>query len=288
MHNKKLSYLKELSNSGENLLFADENKLDLKLDNAKLVRCLFIRISCKSARINGTTFHRCVFKDCYFREGIFHDVDFTASFFKDCNLEKAIFRTSRFWYVRFIRCQLNYDGILESLSPLEPNIAILLLKTLRQNAIQMGEKRTADKLLVKQIDFEKRDFKNRIWGSTDYYRQKKYRGFYSKIVNSFRWISLVLSGWIWGHGLKIKNLLLSAFILIFIFAGLLFCSGRSDPVPMSFGKSLYLSSATFATFGYIKDVPSSPLPLILCSIESFLGIIFLGFFAASVYRKFSR
>lgn len=285
MHNKKLSYLKDLPNSGENLLFADEDNPNLKLANAKLVRCLFVRLGLKCAIIRGTVFHQCVFEDCYFRKSKFYNVDFTGSFFKDCNLERASFEACKFWYIRFIRCQLNYDEILQSL-PSEPNIAISLLKSLYQNAMQMGEKRIADKLLVKQIDIEKCDLKNRFLGITAYYK-RRYKEI-DRVISFLKWVGLTLSGWIWGHGLKIKNLLFSAILLIVTFAGLLFSFGNSDTVPMSFWDSIYLSSTTFATFGYIKHAPSSPSSLILCSVESFLGIVFLGFLASSVYRKFSR
>ena len=164
MYNKELCELKNVPRNAQNLLFADEDNPELKLEHIYLKRCMLIRIGIQSGEFRGCTFHQCIFDDCYFRKAKFYNVDFTGSFFKDCNLERASFESTRFRYVRFLRCHLNYTEILQSL-PGESRIAIHLIRSLRQNAIQMGEKHIADKLLAKQIEFEKIDFKNGFWAA---------------------------------------------------------------------------------------------------------------------------
>lgn len=290
MYAKKLCRIEDIPDRAENLLLADEDKPTLKLNNVKLKRCLFIRLGFKNAEFRKVNFHQCVFEDCYFRKSAFYDVEFTGSFFKDCNLERASFEAARFWYVRFLRCRLNYNEILQSL-PMEPNIAISLLRSLRQNAIQMGEKEIADKLLVRQIKTEKRELKNRFLGVSAYYK-RRYDSV-DRLLSLGKFVGLVLSGWIWGHGLRLKNLLISAFILILAF-GLwfsrfgLFNHNSCKDVCLNFWSSLYLSIATFTTLGYSEYGPASLFTYIACGIESFLGVVFLGFLAASVYRKLSR
>jgi len=290
MHNKKVCTVTDIPDQGENLLLADEDKPTLKLDNVTLKRCFFVRLGLKNAEFRKVNFHQCVFEDCYFRRSTFYDVDFTGSFFKDCNLERASFEAVRFWYVRFLRCRLNYDEILQCV-PAEPNIAISLLRSLRKNAIEMGQKEIADRLLEREIQAEKCELKNRFLGVSAYYR-RRYNSV-DRLLSAGKFVGLVLGGWILGHGLKLRNLLISAFILILAF-GLwfsqfgLFNHDTSEGIYLNFWKSLYLSLATFTTLGCSEYGPASALTYIACGIESFLGVVFLGFLAASVYRKFSR
>jgi len=290
MHNKKICTVEDIPDHGENLLVADEDKPNLKLNNATLKRCLFIRLGLKNAQFQKVNFHQCVFEDCYFRKSTFYDVEFTGSFFKDCNLERASFEATRFWYVRFLRCRLNYNEILQCI-PSEPNIAISLLRSLRQNAIQMGQKQIADTLLEREIEAQKHELKNRFLGVSAYYK-RRYDSV-DRLISAGKFVGLVLSGWIWGHGLRLRNLLISAFVLIFVF-GLLFSQfgmfrhDTSESIYLGFWKSVYLSVATFTTLGYSEYGPGSAFTYIAYGIESFLGVVFLGFLAASVYRKFSK
>lgn len=292
MHNKELRKLKDLPQNAQNLLFADEDNPKLKLENIDLKRCMLIRIGIQSGEFRGCTFHQCIFDDCYFRKAKFYNVDFTGSFFKDCNLERASFESTRFRYVRFLRCHLNYTEILQSL-PGESRIAIHLIRSLRQNAIQMGEKHIADKLLAKQIEFEKIEFKNGFWAASSYYKERY--DLLSRLISGLKFLSLIISGWIWGHGLKIKNLLVCGISVIGIFAFIIFKFGSyaingnsGTPINLTLAQSLYLSTITFTTLGYGDFTPTSIGAYFICGIESFLGIVFLGFLAATVYRKYAK
>ena len=292
MHNKKICKIKDIpSNLSENLLIADENSPQMELENANLKWGMLTRLGMKDGRIHDCIFRHCIFQDCYFRNVRFRNVNFTGLFFKECNLSKATFEACCFWYVQFSKCWLNYDEILQSL-PSEPNVAIALLQSLRQNASEMGEKKIADKILLREIMIEKQELKNQFFARTEYYKSR-----YKTIERFFsgaKFLGLCISGFIWGHGLKLCNLLISAIVSIFAFAIFIFklgsfvASDNSTPVDMSFVQSLYVSVATFTTLGCGNFMPANSGSYTICAFESFVGVVFLGFLAATVYRRFAR
>lgn len=290
MHNKNICTFSSLPDDFENLLIADEDNPELKIQDRIFKRCLFIRLGLKSAEFKKVTFSQCIFQDCYLRKAKFYNVDFTGCFFIDCNLEKASFQPARLWYVRFLRCCLNYGEILQAL-PKEPSIAISLLKSIRQNAITMGDNTISDKLLMRELSIETNEFKNQFLGVSDYYKER-YKGF-DRLMSFFRFISNIVSNFWWGYGLRLHALFRSAFLIILVFTLIFFVSGSfksfdSSQATLGFWESLYFSVATFTTLGHPQYAPDSLFCQAACAAESFLGVLFLGFFAASVYRKFSR
>lgn len=292
MHNKQVCKLKDIpSNLSENLLIADENNPNWEMKNANLKWGMLVRLGMKDGRVHDCIFRHCIFQHCYFRNVRFRNVNFTGSFFKDCNFSKATFEACCFWYVRFSKCCLNYDEILQSIPP-ESNIAISLLRSLRQNAIEMGEKKIADKILLREIEIEKQELKNQFCARTEYY--KSGYGTIERFLSGLKFLALLVSGFIWGYGLKLWNLIASGLLSILAFAILIFkygsfvSNGSSTRVDLSFFQSLYLSITTFTTLGYGDFTPASVGSYFICAVESFLGIIFLGFLAASVYRRFAK
>ncbi len=292
MHNKQICKMKDIpSDMSENLLIADENNKGGELKNTNLKWGMLVRLGMKDGRINDCIFRHCIFQDCYFRNVKFRNVNFTGTFFKDCNFSKATFEACCFWYVRFSKCWLNYDEILQSIPP-ESNIAISLLRSLRQNAIEMGEKKIANRILLREIEIEKQELKNQCCAKTEYYKSR-----YDTIERVFagaKYLGLQTSGLIWGYGLKLRNLIVSALLGILAFAFLIFKFGTyvsnrdSGGIDLSFLQSLYLSIITFTTLGYGDFTPGSFSSYAICAIESIIGFVFLGFLAASVYRRFAR
>jgi hypothetical protein len=280
------------SNSVESTTFANEDHPGIEIKDLNLKWCVWKRIATKSGRIHDCIFRRCLFDHCYFRDVKFRNVNFTGSFFSNCNLSKVNFEACNFWYVRFSKCVINYDEILQSTPP-ETNIALFMLQSLRQNALEMGDKKAADRIVIKEISFHKKELWNRISAKTNYYKTRF--DTLRRMESFLKLLGLLMSGLILGYGLKLRNLIFSALATIVVFA--LVFSGLGSfasqgnlqtPLKLGFGMSLYLSTITFTTLGYGDYAPSNTVSYLFCSIESFLGIIFLGFFAATVYRRFSR
>ena len=164
---------------------------------------------------------------------------------------------------------------------------------MRQNAIETGNKKIADKILLKQIVIEKEELKNQCLAVTDYYKNRY--NVIERMVSGLRFLGSILSGLIWGHGLKVKNLITSGLLAMIFFALLIYKYGTyavdgnaKVPIDLTLPQSLYLSIITFTTLGYGDFTPTSIFAYFICAIESFFGIIFLGFLAATVYRKYSR
>lgn len=277
----------------ENNYIADEEVPNLEFENAVVRRGLFVRLRMKEAKISNSTFAKCIFEDCHFRRATFKNVDFTGSLFKYCNFDRATFFACKFWYVRFYNCTIYYEDIIHAI-PSEPNIAIPLLKCLRQNALGIGLKKDAEKFALRETKMEIQDIKNQII-PTPYYRKNSD---YSRIGRIFKLIGLYIKEWLHGHGLKLQNIIRSGAICILAFAILIKTYGKfyytngnieaGKTVILDFWKSLYLSIITFTTLGYGDYTPASKAAYIICSAESILGIVFLGFFAAAAYRKYSR
>jgi len=204
MPRKKQHSLTEVSVSAENRLFVDSDHPNYMEKGVTFKRCMFIRVGLKNAALTKLTFHRCIFEDCYLRGVKFQNVDFTGSTFRECNLERTRMDSCSFRYARFSKCLLNYDEIVHSL-PTEPNLAIGLLKSLRCNALEMGDKDIADKLLSRQIDIEKQDLLKQICGATEYYKDH-YKGS-ARFRSLSKLIRLSISGLCWGYGLQIWKLL---------------------------------------------------------------------------------
>ena len=292
MHNKKICDLKDIpGNMTENILIADENKPSVELKNRNLKWSMLVRLSMKDGRIHDCVFRHCIFQDCYLRNVRFRNVNLTGSFFKDCNLSKATFEACCFWYVRFSKCWLNYDEILQSIPP-ETSIALPFLRSLRQNAIEMGEKKIADKVLLREIGIEKQELKNQFCAKTKYYKSRF--NTIERLFGGLRFLGLQISGLIWGYGLKLLNLVASALLAMIVFAIFIFKfgpfvrDGGSAHIDLNFAQSLYLSVITFTTLGYGDFTPSSAASYVICATESCIGFIFLGFLAASVYRRFAK
>jgi hypothetical protein len=155
----------------------------------------------------------------------------------------------------------------------------------------MGEKAVADKLLLKEIEAEKEELKNRFLGVSSYY--KEHYDWPGRLKNGARLVALGIAGWLWGHGLRIGNIFRSAVVAVLVFALLFyrwgaFSVGITGDESVSFFEAVYISMITFTTLGYGDYTPVSTGVQLLCAAESFLGIVFLGFLAAAAYRRLAR
>lgn len=290
MHGKKMCSLSSLPSNDENILVADENGEGSVHEDITLKRSMFLRLGLQKAHFRRSVLRHSIFQDCYCRAAKFEDVDFTGCHFKECNLHKASFVGCKLWYVRFTRCNLSYDEIL-SVVPSEPSIAIRLLRSLRQNAIEMGEGEYADRILRRQIEAEKKELGERFWARSTYYRDRFDRA--ERIWSGLSFLGLTAGGWLWGHGLQMWSIVRTGVILVLVFAMIFYRAGEfsfadNGTTPLSMWEAIYISVSTFATLGYGDFTPTGSITRLFCAIESLFGIVFLGFLAASVYRRLAR
>jgi len=155
----------------------------------------------------------------------------------------------------------------------------------------MGEGEFADEILRRQIDAEKKELKARFWARSKYYQDRF--DWWQRVLSGAQFLGMKASGWLWGHGLQMSSILRTGGILILAFSLILwrtgqFSHGISGIVSLNLPEAVYVSVVTFATLGYGDFAPADSISRFFCAVESLLGIVFLGFLAAAVYRRLAR
>jgi len=284
-------YLSELSEKNKHILISNEENYEIRLEDVELRRSKLDNLGLKKANFKNCKINQSIIKDCYLREAEFNNVDFTGSRFIDCNLEKAQFKFCDFRYVTFSGCRINLQEILGN-SPSEPNLLRRFLRELRRNEESMGERQEADLILIKEIHAERESLRQEILANNSYNKKKGTSG--SRFVALLKLIKSNLEDFFWGHGLKLFRLMRSGIFMILLFAALIFFTKQpfkisaSDDMPLEIGQALYLSVISFSNIGYGEYIPLTFTSKFLLGFESLLGAIFIGFVAATLYRKISR
>ena len=221
----------------------------------------------------------------YLRHAKFECVDFTGTIFENVNLEKATFKNCKLNYVRFENCIINYKAILES-KPDVPNLSMLLLKSLYKNELQQGNLREADelRLLYKK---EERELYLCFLGlrkgtnfNKDYYTQEIKRKNLSKRKILYSLAASYMDYLIWGHGTKIRNILVSMIFFIFIFAIV-----YKHTLEQSFCTSMFIS---FTSWFLNNEYAGNNLTKYIMLLENLFGLISLALFTSALYRKVER
>ena len=118
--------------------------------------------------------------------------------------------------------------------------------------------------------------------------------FGSMLKNYFNFSMNRLIYYISSYGESISKVLLTALLIIFVYAGIYSLSGgiiaKSSSQPIhNFFTSLYFSIVTFTTLGYGDLHPVSSIVMrLLAGSEAFLGAFILAYFVVVVSRKIMR
>lgn len=281
----------ELPPKSKHVVISNKEFDDIILKNIDIQRGILDNLGLKNTKFQNCRITQSVIKDCYLRKAEFTDVDFTGSKFINCNLEMVKFKSCNFRYATFSGCRINIPEILGSL-PSEPNLLKGILRELRRNEEDMGNRRTADFILLKEIDAERKLFVEEFCVRTSYFEEKATNK--SRLRALIKYLLSHLDDKIWGHGLKLGRLIVSGLFMILIFATLIFILKQPykistpDIVSLNIGQALYLSVLSFSNLGYGEYIPLTTLGKILLGVESLLGAIFIGFIAAAVYRRIAR
>lgn len=269
---------------------ANEEADDIFLEKLRISRGIFENLGMKKAKFKNCNITQSIIRDCYLREAEFINVNFTGTKFIGCNLERAIFKSCNFRYVTFDRCKLNISEILGSL-PFESNLLKGVLRELRRNEESMGEYKSADMILLKELATERQLYLDRARAKTSYFKEKT--NMFERVNASWNFICSFFEDLLWGYGLKISRLLLSGIVLIILFAFLFYTTKEvyklgNDMVVLDLEQSIYLSALSFSTLGYGEYIPQTNVGKLLICFENLFGGIFIGFFAAAVYRRIAR
>lgn len=258
-----------------------------------LSHCLLSDKHLKEVAFVGGAIVHSRFLDCKLTDAAFDRVDLTGTKFVNCDLKNAQFLNCRTWYVTFENCELNYASAIAA-APHETNLRRAFLRELRANATQRCERRWADRLLMLELRTRERELLDIVFGTTDYYR-KKYSG-WDRVQSCGDLLVQLLNRFWWGYGLRLSNLTMSGIFVLAVF-GLLHrlpsatyavASNGDRAVRLSWFQACYYSVISFTTGGAGDIRPASTLAQVLTSAEALAGVLFLGFFAAAMYRRLSE
>ena len=279
---------KEINNFGDNSY--------KEIKNINLEHCVFRKLSLKDCK-----FENCIIKYSriceysYLRRASFKNVDFTGTLFENVNLEKAKFENCNLCYVKFENCIIDYKEILKNI-PNEPNLAIILLKSLYKNELQQGNNKNADEILLllknEEInlyskflecvnDTSKNDGQTQEDKSLEYYKDEIERMSLTKEKIKLELMSLQLSKYIWGHGIKIGNIVDTMMIFIFVFS-LLY---------LIFIPNQTLCDCIFLSIRFWilnNEYSGSNFVNLLMITENFFGIMSIALFTSALYRKVEK
>jgi hypothetical protein len=262
------------------------------VSDAQLSHCLFRDKYLRDAAFKGGVIRHCRFEFCNLRNASLERVDLTGSAFLNCDLSRTSFNSCTLWYVTFDRCLLNYDSIILSAPP-QTNIRHQLLRSLRVNASSMGDKAWADRLLHLELVAEREELRNISLRRPGYYRDKYDTSDQARAA--LRFVVHFTNELFWGHGFSLKRLFGSGLAITVLFAALCWLSPAQytiarepDIRQLTFAEALYYSAISLTTGGFGDIMPGNPLARGIAASEGLVGIVFLGFFAAALYRKYSR
>jgi len=226
------------------------------------------------------------------RNADLQSVDFTGTTFVECDLSQAKIECCRLWYVRFERCRLNYESVLGNL-PEEDNLQTQVLRALRVNAANEGDTKTANNLLLRELDSERRNLYH-CFSHTSKYYENRYKG--KKRVWAFvLWLGHWFQRLGWGYGLRLLNLSVSVASLVLVMSLFVYWSqtpynigGNNVPRALNFGEALYITIITFCTVGFGDLTPAASVGRFMAGLTAVCGVVAWGFFVAAIYRRLAK
>jgi hypothetical protein len=263
-----------------------------ELADVALSHCLIQDKYLRDVTFRTGSIQHCRFEHTNLRRATFDRINLTGSRFVACNLEHANFEGCTLWYVVFEQCEINYNSVLRSI-PSENNIRRRLLRVLRINAESMGEKSWADAILLLELAAEREDLWDAARHASAYYRER-----YDVLDRAIAGIKLgahYLRFWLWGYGLYLSRLALSATAAVVLLATLTNREAFQFNVASEVGtrhlgwfESAYFSVITLTTVGYGDIAPANAPARMLAAGMAVCGVVMFGFIAAAFYRRLAR
>jgi hypothetical protein len=99
----------------------------------------------------------------------------------------------------------------------------------------------------------------------------------------------------WGYGLRLSNLVASGTLVVTLFAALsrwlpaeFVVTWRGGDPRLTWPEAFYLSVISFANGGFGDLRPANDVARVLTASEGLFVVLFLGFFAAAMYRRLAK
>ena len=277
-------------------LFSNEAILEAQINEVDIELSTFKRVALKDGVIRNSRFTQSVFSDCYFRNTKFKTVDFTGSVFVNCNFKGAGFQSCNFRYCTFINSSVPVDEI-KSCLPSEHNMRNDLCRNLKVNFQSIGDKKSSDLFLRLELSALRHEMACIFTEKSQYYKENF--STIDKVKNFASWLKLIASGFMYGHGIKVRWLFISYLTLSTLLALTICCKGilflRVNTLTQTQElMSLNLLHAWYAVFSesikysFVDVQPTDPCGVFIMCIARILGLLYLGLITATMYRKIAR
>lgn len=260
-----------------------------RLEHRKLRYATITRTYVLHGRFHDVDFSHSRFIDCQFRHTEFRKCIFTEAFFKDCDLPHTTFIECKLPYSRWKNTKVDIGQLVNNLPSEWPNVAHALCQNLRANCRGLGDGPAARRLLFKAMAFRRSTLKEILLLRKSWY-QERYK-WADRLGAAVRLAGSWVARWGWGYGESPSLLLGWAAVAILSFSGYYYIQGFADSLVIG-GDRLeqYLRALQFSALSFVGSAeraswPEGPTAAVV--IEGTLGLLFIGVFAAALYRWIS-
>lgn len=246
----------------------------------------FTDLNALDAEFDDCDFRYSVFERAYFRDAKFSNCRFDGARFIDCSFKNANFYKCDLKFALFQRCLIDLEEMIACL-PAEPNIRRDSLQNLRANAVSVGDYANQGMLVLQEVEAAKLHYKYALRGYDTYYR-KKYSGFFSKLKAGAKLLWLQISGLVWGHGERPRNLILSGLFLLLFLTFINFWSVMPRVGWNQSGNGLYPLEYVIRLFlNFSPDLRYQGF-LVVDFLIVILRYLYAGLFISILYRAISH
>ena len=277
-----------VDNLKTNLIFENNLFINDGLDNTfeyrnmHFERCTFSKVSFKDIKMKNIEYNHCVFIECYFKNTVLNKIDFSNCTFIKCGFHNVNITDTCFFYTEWESTFIKFEELFDCL-PKIYNYRTRLCKTMARNCLDDGNIVEYRKYFFEVKRASEDKYKEIILRRKKYYREKY--NVYDSIKYLFKFIFSKINGLVWGYGEKIQNVLYSSCFVIFVFSILYQSDSQiSNLKSNNYLSALYVSICNFLTIS--SDITFHDLYFkYLAALEGFLGLAFMGFFIAALFRN---
>lgn len=274
----------------ENKLFINEriddkwNKTHLKIHNST-----FAKIGFRKSKFKLCDLSFCVFIDCYFKRASFEQINFISCIFINCNFDMARFSNCDFRYATFENCYIPFSQMYSNLPHGQENLCADICKNLSMQCLKQGMVEDYKAYLFEErASGEIHSWKKMFHENDSYYARYN---FFDGLKGMGECARSKASKFVWGYGERMSVLLRNMLIAVSAYAAVYFLSWDNiiwDSLSSNrIISALYFSACNFFSVSTETAMKTQMLQFIGLS-EHIIGLIFMGFFGAALFRQINR
>lgn len=274
----------------EDRLFINE-RIDAKWNRTHLNihNSTFAKIGFRESKFELCNLSFCVFIDCYFKKASFEQINFTSCTFINCNFDMAKFSNCDFRYATFEKCYIPFNQMYKNLPHGQENLCADICKNLSIQCLKLGMVEDYKSYLFEErASGEIHSWKKMFHENNSYYARYN---FFDGIKGISEYARSKASKLVWGYGERMSVLLRNMLIAVFSYAAIYFFNWNKiiweNLSSNRIISVLYFSACNFFSVSTKTVLKTQMLQFIGLS-EHVIGLVFMGFFGAALFRQINR